>query len=171
MRPFAAELEVEHVIGTELETRDGLFIVRTVGPVRPGEDKEAAVRDLCRLRSIDPSTCHACGDHPSDVRMLEAVGRASVAPGSDARECLARARGWPILGANDAERDLRHIETGRKGWLAFGSERGGEVAARLYSLVLSCQQSGVDPETYVTDVLGRIATTPHSKLATSTHWG
>ncbi|MEM6944549.1 MAG: IS66 family transposase [Pseudomonadota bacterium] len=72
---------------------------------------------------------------------------------------------------NDAERDLRHIVTGRKNWLVFGSERGGEVAARLYSLVLSCQQNGVDPETYVTDVLGRIATTPHSELATLTPWG
>ncbi|MEM6676048.1 MAG: transposase, partial [Planctomycetota bacterium] len=72
---------------------------------------------------------------------------------------------------NDAERDLRHIVTGRKNWLVFGSERGGEVAARLYSLVLSCRQNGVDPESYVTDVLGRIATTPRSALATLTPWG
>ena len=38
---------------------------------------------------------------------------------------------------NDEERDLRHVAVGRKNWLVFASERGGEVACRLYSLVLS----------------------------------
>jgi len=49
---------------------------------------------------------------------------------------------------NDAERDLRHVVVGRNNWLAFASPRGGEVASRLYSLVLSCKHAGVDPEAY-----------------------
>ena len=72
---------------------------------------------------------------------------------------------------NDAERDLRHIVTGRKNWLVFGSAKGGEVGARLFSLVLSCKQNGIDPEEYVTDVLGRISTTLQSQIATLTPWG
>ena len=72
---------------------------------------------------------------------------------------------------NDSERDLRHVAVGRKNWIVFASERGGEVACRLYSLVLSCRQSGVDPEAYIEGVLGAISTTPASQIATLTPWG
>lgn len=71
---------------------------------------------------------------------------------------------------NDSERDLRHVAVGRKNWLVFGSERGGEVACRLYSLALSCKESGVDPETYIEDLLGKVSTTPASKIASLTPW-
>jgi transposase len=71
---------------------------------------------------------------------------------------------------NDEERDLRHLALGRKNWLVFGSERGGDVACRLYSLVLSCKQAGVDPTVYIEDVLGRISTTKASDIARLTPW-
>jgi len=71
---------------------------------------------------------------------------------------------------NDSERDLRHLAVGRKNWLVFGSQRGGEVACRLYSLVLSCKQCGADPEAYLEDVLMKVATTPASEIATLTPW-
>ena len=71
---------------------------------------------------------------------------------------------------NDQERDLRHLAVGRKNWLVFASERGGDVACRLYSLVLSCKQAGVDPEAYIEDLLSKISTTPASKIATLTPW-
>ena len=72
---------------------------------------------------------------------------------------------------NDTERDLRHVAVGRKNWLVFASHRGGEVACRLYSLVLSCKQSGIDPEAYIEDLLRKVGTTPASKIATLTPWG
>ena len=71
---------------------------------------------------------------------------------------------------NDSERDLRHLAVGRKNWLVFGSQRGGEVACRLYSLVLSCRQCGADPEAYLEDVLMKVATTPASEIASLTPW-
>ena len=71
---------------------------------------------------------------------------------------------------NDAERDLRHLAVGRKNWLVFGSQRGGEVACRLYSLVLSCKQCGADPEAYLEDVLMKVATTPALEIASLTPW-
>jgi transposase len=71
---------------------------------------------------------------------------------------------------NDQERDLRHVVTGRKNWLVFGSQKGGEVACRLYSLMLSCRQNGVDPEAYLRDVLMAVATTPESEIASLTPW-
>ncbi|MEM7203914.1 MAG: IS66 family transposase [Planctomycetota bacterium] len=72
---------------------------------------------------------------------------------------------------NGAERDLRHVAMGRRNWLVFASERGGEVASRLYSLLLSCKEAGVEPEAYLEDVLHRVATTPASDIASLTPWG
>jgi len=71
---------------------------------------------------------------------------------------------------NDEERDLRHIIIGRKNWMIFASELGGQVACRLYSLMLSCRQNGVNPEAYLADVLMRVASTPDSEIASLTPW-
>jgi len=71
---------------------------------------------------------------------------------------------------NDSERDMRHVVTGRKNWLIFASPKGGEVACRLISLMLSCRQNGVNPEAYIADVLMAVATTPSSKIASLTPW-
>ena len=70
---------------------------------------------------------------------------------------------------NDTERDLRHAAIGRRNWMIFGSQRGGEVAARLYSLVLSCKLNGVDIQAYLEDALGLIST--ETKIAKLTPWG
>lgn len=51
------------------------------------------------------------------------------------------------------------------------SPRGGEVACRLDSLVLSCKENGVDPQACVEDVLTRVSTTPASRIARLTPWG
>ena len=59
---------------------------------------------------------------------------------------------------------------GRNNWLAFASPRGGEVASRLYSLVLSCKHAGADPEAYIEDVLLRVSTTPAREIASLTPW-
>jgi transposase len=40
----------------------------------------------------------------------------------------------------------------------MGSEKGGEAAAVIYSLIETCKQNGVDPLAYLADVLQRIPT-------------
>jgi transposase len=75
------------------------------------------------------------------------------------------------LSNNDSERDLRHVVKGRVNWLVFASQRGGEVACRLYSLMLSCRENGVDPQAYIEDVLTRVSMTPVSRIAELTPWG
>lgn len=58
---------------------------------------------------------------------------------------------------NAAERALRGLALGRKSWLFAGSDRGGERAAMMYSLIVSARMSDVDPQAWLSDVLGRIA--------------
>lgn len=72
---------------------------------------------------------------------------------------------------NDSERDLRHLVLGQNNWQILASERGGEVACRLYSLVLSAKLNGVNPHEYFEDALQRLSTTPHSRIAELTPWG
>ena len=65
---------------------------------------------------------------------------------------------------NAAENALRPIVLGRKNWLFAGSDHGGRTAAILASLVASCKRHGVNPFTYLKDLLTRIAATPISQL-------
>lgn len=72
---------------------------------------------------------------------------------------------------NDTERDLRHVVTGRKNWMIFGSQRGGEVAARLFSLVISAKISGINVQDYLEDALSRVSTVKAKDVAVLTPWG
>jgi len=61
------------------------------------------------------------------------------------------------LDNNSAERSMRGVAVGRKNWLFAGSETGGKSAAIAYTLIETAKLNGVDPQTWLTDVLARIA--------------
>jgi hypothetical protein len=50
---------------------------------------------------------------------------------------------------NAAERSLRAVALGRKNYLFAGSDRGGESAAAIYSLIGTAKLNGIDPENYL----------------------
>jgi hypothetical protein len=52
---------------------------------------------------------------------------------------------------------MRPIALGRKNYLFMGSERGGKSAAIAYTLIETAKLSGVDPQAWLTNVLGCIA--------------
>ena len=58
---------------------------------------------------------------------------------------------------NTAERAMRPIALGRKNYLFMGSEGGGKSAAIAYTLIETAKLNSVDPQAWLTDVLGRIA--------------
>jgi len=72
---------------------------------------------------------------------------------------------------NGAENQLRVVAVGRKNWLFAGSFEGAKRAALLYSLVQSCALAGVPPFDYLVDVLRRVATHPHRRIAELTPRG
>jgi transposase len=71
---------------------------------------------------------------------------------------------------NAAERGLRGIALGRKSWLFAGSDRGGQRAAMMYSLIVSAKMNDVDPQAWLADVLRRIADHPASRLHELLPW-
>src|SRR5664280_419338 len=79
----------------------------------------------------------------------------------DGRVCLSN---------NAAERGLRGIALGRKSWLFCGSDRGGQRAAAMYSLIVTAKMNRVDPQAWLTDVLSRIAAHPAHRLDELLPW-
>jgi len=65
---------------------------------------------------------------------------------------------------NGAERSLRGVAVGRKNWMFFGSDRGGQTAAVLTSFTTSCKRLRIDPFLYLRDVIGRISAHPANRL-------
>lgn len=80
---------------------------------------------------------------------------------ADGRICLTN---------NAAERELRGVALGRRAWLFAGSDRGGERAAAMYSLIATAKLNGIDPRAWLADVLGRIADHPASRLHELLPW-
>jgi transposase len=79
----------------------------------------------------------------------------------DGRICLSN---------NAAERALRGVALGRKSWLFCGSDRGGQRAAAMYSLIVTAKMNGVDPQVWLADVLKRIAGHPAHRLDELLPW-
>jgi hypothetical protein len=59
--------------------------------------------------------------------------------------------------SNVVERTIRPIALNRKNALFAGSDDGGEHWAILASLIETCKLNGIDPKTYLADILARIA--------------
>jgi len=79
----------------------------------------------------------------------------------DGRICLTN---------NAAERALRCVPLGRKAWLFCGSDRGGQRAATLYTLIQTARLNDVDPQAWLADVLARIAEHPARQLDQLMPW-
>lgn len=58
---------------------------------------------------------------------------------------------------NVAERAMRSVALGRKNWLFAGSKAGGERAAAIYSIIETCKLGGIEPQSYIADVMQKIA--------------
>jgi transposase len=98
-----------------------------------------------------------------------------------AKACQYMLRRWPAftrflhdgricLSNNAAERALRCVPLGRKAWLFCGSDRGGDRAAVLYTLIQTARLNDVDPQAWLADVLLRLADHPASRLDQLLPW-
>ena len=79
----------------------------------------------------------------------------------DGRICLTN---------NAAERALRGIALGRKSWLFAGSEREGERAAFIYSLIVTAKMNDIDPQAWLADVLAKLPNTTASRVQDLLPW-
>jgi hypothetical protein len=112
----------------------------------------------------------------AEIAFARSAAPASVSDKSDTAVAARYARGcWQALlryvddggieiDNNAAERALRVVALGRKNYLFAESDRGGERAAAIYSLIGTAKLNGIDPEAYVRNVLSRIADHPINRI-------
>ena len=93
---------------------------------------------------------------------------------------LARAidyslRRWPALSRyasqgdlpidnNPVENSIRPIALGKKNWLFVGSERAGERAAAIQSLLATAKANGLDPASWLRNTLEKLPTCLNSQI-------
>ncbi|EME71044.1 transposase [Paramagnetospirillum caucaseum] len=118
----------------------------------------------------------------ADLEVWMREQRAKLSRGNDLAKAMDyMLKRWPAftrflddgrvcLSNNAAERALRGIALGRKSWLFAGSDRGGQRAAAMYSLIVTAKMNDVDPQAWLADVLARIAGHPANRIDELLPW-
>ena len=65
---------------------------------------------------------------------------------------------------NHLEREIRPLAVSRKNWLFCWTELGAKYVGMLHSLLATCRLQGVNPFTYLVDVLQRVDTHPQAEV-------
>jgi len=71
---------------------------------------------------------------------------------------------------NAAERAMRSIAVGRKNWLFAGSDRGGDTAATMYTIIETVKLNNINPWKYLRHVLSVIQDQSSGKIAELLPW-
>jgi transposase len=79
----------------------------------------------------------------------------------DGRICLTN---------NAAERQLSGLALGRRSWLFAGSDRGGERAAGMLTLIHTAKLNDVDPQAWLADVLATLQDYPAKRIDDLLPW-
>jgi transposase len=152
VRRIDALFEIER--GINGQTADQRRAVRQALSAPLVADLQTYMREQCaklsRGHDLAKAMNYMLKRWPSFIRFLD-----------DGRVCLSN---------NAAERALRGIALGRKSWLFCGSDRGGQRAAAMYSLIVTAKMNDVDPQAWLADVLARIATHPAHRLCELLPW-
>jgi HAD superfamily hydrolase (TIGR01490 family) len=99
LQRIAAELDVQHVVGTRFALRDGHYSGRSLQPVCIDENKATLTKSyLSGLRDkVDYPASFAYADSISDLQMLEMVGQPVAVYPDEALRREALKRNWSIF--------------------------------------------------------------------------
>jgi transposase len=183
--PVLKELELLH-IACMAHIRRGLFEARADAPVAV-DLVLAAIQKLYRIEARAKAQAMSLEARLElrhreakpifmDVGQLIATMRKDVLPKSPLGKALIYAENqWPALARylevapaeldnNSTEHSLRSVVLGRRNWLHVGQEAGGEKAANLFSLMITCKRLGVEPYAYLHDILRRLPSHPNKDI-------
>jgi len=69
-----------------------------------------------------------------------------------------------LIDNNLCENSIRPSCVGKRRWLFIGHPDAGWRSAVIYSIIQSCRRRGIDPQEYLTDVLGRLPAMKNTEL-------
>lgn len=78
--------------------------------------------------------------------------------------------GWVEIDNNLCENALRVVALGRRNYMFFGSDGGGDSAAVMYSLIGSCKLNGIEPEAWLRHVISELNTWPANRVKELLPW-
>ena len=160
----------------------------------PGTLAEQALQRIARLYAVETPIRGRPPDERVSMRQARARALVDELHGwlqdalaqVSAKSALAKAIGYALtrwtaltrylsdgrieMDNNAAERAIRGIALGRKNWLFAGSNAGGERAAAVYSLIETAKLNGINPQTYLTEVIRRIAHHPVNRVDELLPW-
>ena len=170
-------------------TRRGFFEAQAIEP----EASEQALEQIRALYAVEASVRERklAGEDKRVHRLLHAkpivdaffewidrqFERHGLLPSNPLTQALAYARerrpGLEVfltdpevpLDTNHLERALRAIPMGRKAWLFCWTELGAKHVGIVQSLLVTCRLHGIDPYTYLVDVLQRVGQHPAARVA------
>lgn len=95
----ARRLDLDHAVGTPLQTGNGRFTGRIVPPLCQGGDKLVRVRAYLaeQGQEVDWAASYAYADRGSDLPLLSAVGHPTAVYPDEALRQHAQALGWPVI--------------------------------------------------------------------------
>jgi transposase len=167
-RKFVAAAQGGDVLAQEAVDRIGQLyaIERDLPPLlEPSEDPGAAEqrrqreeqRRLWRHQRAQPVLDDLkkwLDEHKSKALPKSVLGQAfGYALNNWTALCRYGEQGYLAIDNNLSERTLRVVALGRNNWGVLGSEKGGQTAAVLYSVVQTCKHLGIDPFAYLREAL------------------
>ena len=183
--PVFKELDLLH-IACMAHIRRGLFEARADAPMAV-DLVLAAIQKLYRIEARAKAEAMSLAARLAlrqrearpifmDVGQLIATLRKDALPKSPLGRALNYAENqWPAMARylevaqaeldnNSTEHALRGVVLGRRNWLHVGQEAGGEKAANLFSLMITCKRLKVEPYAYLHDILRRLPSHPNKDI-------
>jgi transposase len=157
-------------LATEAVRRiDQLFAVECLINGKPAEERLAVRKERARPLVIELEAWLRA--QQARVSRKSEIGKA-IAYALNHWKALTRflEDGRICLSNNAAERALRGIAIGRRNWTFAGSDRGGERAAAIYTLIETCKLNEVDPQAWLADVLARLPDHPAKRITELLPW-
>lgn len=94
--PLARELEIPHVLCTQLEVQDSHFTGEVLRPTCYGQGKAQAARTLARKLRLSLPKSYFYTDSDEDLPLLDLVGRPRPTNPNRRLTEIATSRGWPL---------------------------------------------------------------------------
>src|SRR5262249_19247059 len=115
----------------------------------------AAEKERLVAASLEPGSGGSAGARGAESRSSQLYGwrrQLCARPQAAADFAAVRITAGPAPSAMPAAGTLRGIALGRKSWLFAGSDRGGERAAVMYTLIQTARLNDVDPQAWLVNV-------------------
>lgn len=96
IEPTARDLNIEHVLCSQYEVKNGEFTGNIIRPLCFGEGKVIAAEKLAKKHQLDLDNSYFYSDSDDDIELLERVGNPRPLNPNGKLTEIAKERGWPL---------------------------------------------------------------------------